>query len=116
MKVRFQADADLNEEIVAGLLRRAPEIDFQTASEANLRGLPDPEVLALAARENRVLVTHDRRTMPRHFADFMQTQACPGVIIIAQNVSVNDAIEELLLVWAASTHEEWANLIADLPL
>ena len=65
MKIRFQADADLNAEIVAGVLRREPSIDFQTADEANLRRFPDPEVLALAAQENRILVTHDGRTMPR---------------------------------------------------
>jgi hypothetical protein len=55
MKVRFQADADLNAEIVAGVLRREPSIDFQTADEANLRRFPDPEVLALAAQENRIV-------------------------------------------------------------
>jgi len=35
MTARFQADADLNMEIVAGGLRREPSIDFQTADEAN---------------------------------------------------------------------------------
>jgi predicted nuclease of predicted toxin-antitoxin system len=68
---------------VAGVLRREPGIDFQTADEANLRRLPDPEVLALAAQENRILVTHDRRTMPRHFADFILHHSSPGVFIIA---------------------------------
>jgi predicted nuclease of predicted toxin-antitoxin system len=116
MKVRFQADADLNEDIVAGVVRREPGIDFQTADEANLRGLPDPQVLALAAQENRILVTHDRRTMPRHFADFIGTQKSFGVVIIAQKVNVSVAIEELVLIWAASDAEEWLNLIVDLPL
>lgn len=51
MKIQFQADADFNAEIVLGLLRREPRIDFQTAEEANLRGVPDPEVLAFAAQE-----------------------------------------------------------------
>ena len=115
MKIRFQADADLNEEIVAGVLRRTPEIDFQTASEARLRGVPDIEVLAFATQEQRILVTHDRRTMPHHFAAFIQIQDSAGVIIIAQNVNVNEAIEELLLVWGASESHEWINLIADLP-
>lgn len=49
VKIRFQADTDLNAEIVTGVLRREPEIDFQMAEEANLRGVPDQEVLALAA-------------------------------------------------------------------
>jgi hypothetical protein len=40
MKVRFQADSDLNEDIVTGVIRREPRIDFQTANEASLRGLP----------------------------------------------------------------------------
>jgi len=116
MKVRFQADSDLNEDIVTGVVRREPKIDFQTASEANLRGLLDQRVLALAAFENRILVSHDRRTMPHHFADFIVNEKSPGVVIIAQKVSVNAAIEELLLIWATSDAEEWINLIVDLPL
>jgi predicted nuclease of predicted toxin-antitoxin system len=106
MTVRFQADADLNAEIVTGVRRREPSIDFQTADAANLRRLRDPEVLALAAQENRILVTHDRRTMPRHFADFILHHSSPGVFIIAQTMSVRVAIEELLLAWAASESEE----------
>lgn len=116
MRIRFQADADLNEEILSGVLRQNPDIDFQTAEEAELRGLADPEVLARAADENRILVTHDRRTMPRHFADFIGRRACPGVMIISQRVSVHRAIEELTLAWEVSEAEEWFNLIVELPL
>ena len=116
MKVRFQADSDLNEDIIKGVVRREPTVDVQTANEANLRGLLDRQVLALAAHENRILVTHDRRTMPRHFADFIVNEKSPGVVIIAQKVSVNVAIEELLLIWVASDADEWINLIVDLPL
>jgi hypothetical protein len=36
VKPRFQADADLNEDIVKGVLRREPGIDFQTATSAGL--------------------------------------------------------------------------------
>jgi hypothetical protein len=116
MKVRFQADADFNEDIVAGLVRREPHVDFKTASEAQVRGLFDPDVLVVAAQEARILVTHDRRTMPRHFSDFIVKSHSPGVMIIAQKVPIRIAIEELLLIWAASEAEEWTNLILDLPL
>lgn len=116
MTVRFQADADLNEDIVAGVVRREPSIDFQTAEEAELRGLLDHEVLARAAQEHRILVTHDRRTMPRHFGEFILQQDSPGVLIVAQKRSVSIAIEELVLIWAASDSEDWINLIVDLPL
>lgn len=53
MSVRFQADADLNHIIVKATLRREPSIDFQTAHVANLAGIGDQEVWALAARVER---------------------------------------------------------------
>ena len=62
--VRFLADADLNEGIVAGYLRREPTTDFLSANEANREGLPDPKLLALATEQNRILVSHDFQTMP----------------------------------------------------
>ncbi|HWQ36719.1 MAG TPA: hypothetical protein VNQ79_28060 [Blastocatellia bacterium] len=43
MKIRFQADADLNEDILTGTRRREPLIDFQTADEAGNRDLNDAE-------------------------------------------------------------------------
>src|SRR5438128_7559635 len=116
MRVLFQADADLNEEIVIGVMRREPAIDFQTAEEAGLRGLADPEVLARAASESRVLVSHDRRTVPNHFADFILQHTSPGVFIISQQLGVKMAIEELVLIWEASEGEEWTNRIVELPL
>ena len=116
MKIRFQADADLDEDIVIGLLRCDPAIDFQTASEAGLAGLDDPRVLALAAEEQRLLVSHDRRTMPRHFADFVVKNTSSGVVIVSQKTPTVVAIEELLLIWTASDAEEWIDRIAVIPL
>ncbi|MDF5722618.1 MAG: hypothetical protein PUP91_19465 [Rhizonema sp. PD37] len=49
MNIRYQADADLNQVIVTGVLRREPTVNFQTASAAGLQGLKDLEVLTLAA-------------------------------------------------------------------
>ena len=44
MPIRFQADADLNQIIVSAVVRRAPAIDFRTATTAGLGGLKDGEV------------------------------------------------------------------------
>jgi len=54
VKIKFQADANLNEDIVNGVLRRIPEIDFQTAHEANLHRASDPEVLTIAAGASKL--------------------------------------------------------------
>jgi len=67
MKVSFQADNDLDQRIVAAILRIEPTINFQTAVELNLHGLDDLSVLALAAFEGRILVSHDQSTMPGLF-------------------------------------------------
>ena len=116
MSVRFQADADLNHLIVKATLRREPSIDFQTAHVAGLVGVPDPEVLALAAQAGRILVTHDRKTMPKHFAEFIGNTISSGVIVIPQKLPVRAAVEDLLLIWTASEAEEWRNRIQVLPL
>jgi len=98
VKVRFLADADLNKAIVTGVLRREPEIDFLTAHAAGLRGMQDPDVLQLAAEQQRVLVSHDVGTMPAHFRKFTKAgRHSSGVLLVAQGLDVATVIEELLL-------------------
>ena len=116
MTIRFQADADLNQIIVLATLRREPAIDFQTAVAAELAGFADPQVLQKAAQVGRVLVTHDQRTMPRHFADFITTRTSPGLLIIPQHLPVAAAADDLLLIWALTEPDEWTNRICFLPL
>lgn len=116
MRLRFQADADFNQIIVSGLLRRFPELDFRTAMAAGLAELQDLEVLALAARDGRILVTHDKNTMPRHFAEFVTKTPSPGLIVVPQSLAVALVIEDLAVTWAASQPEEWINRMVYLPL
>jgi hypothetical protein len=116
MIVRFQADANLNQIILLAARRREPAIDFQTSLQAELSGVNDPEVLALAARDGRILVTHDRKTMPRHFFAFISTANSTGVLIVPQHLPVAAAVDDLLLIWHASEAEEWINQIRSLPL
>lgn len=115
MKVRFQADNDLNKIIVKAALRREPMLDFQSAQAAQLDGVPDTEVLARAAAEGRVLVSHDMKTMPRHFAEFMQTSTSAGVLIAPQSLTLTDVVDDLLLLWMVDEAEDWVNRIRILP-
>jgi hypothetical protein len=71
MKIRFQSDYDLKRAIIISVKRRQHEIDFQNADDAQLRGIDDKDVLAIAACEGRILVSHDHSTMPVHFAKFI---------------------------------------------
>lgn len=116
MKVRFLADADLNKAIVSGVLRREPSLDFLTAHAAGLRGMNDPEVLALAAEWQRVLVSHDAGTMPAHFRAFRDAgNQSGGVFLVPQGLDVGSAIEELVLIWLVSEASEWTNRLEWLP-
>jgi hypothetical protein len=77
----------------------------------------DPEVLALAAERQRVLVSHDVGTMPAHFRAFSKAgKHSAGVFLIPQSLDVGAAIEELLLIWLASEASEWEGRLAWLPL
>ena len=116
MPIPFQADADLNQIIVSAVVRRVPAIDFRTATAAGLAGLKDLDVLAAAAREGRILVTHDQATMPRHFGEFVRSQRSPGLIVVPQHLPVGEVADDLILIWTATEAEEWTNRIAFLPI
>ena len=116
MEIRFQADADLNQLLVSAVLRREPKINFQTAFQAKLANLDDPQVLQFAAVEQRILVTHDRRTMPYHFAKFIKESTSSGVIIVSQQISVYQFVEDIILIWSATEMDDWINRIAALPI
>lgn len=116
MKVRFQADADLHEGIVRILRRRRPALEFRTATEADLEGKNDAEVLRIAEDEGRVLVSHDRKTMPDAFGEFVAAGGSVGVLLISQSLNPHEAAEELLLIWEATEADEWVDVIASIPL
>lgn len=115
MRPRFQADNDLDQRIVVATKRLDPAVDFQTAAALGLHHLSDPEVLALAAHGGRILVSHDRRTLPGHFREFVSSHHSPGLIIVSQKLPVGRAAELLHLLWAASEAEEYFDVIYDLP-
>ena len=116
MRPRFQADADCNQKIVLGLRRREPAVDFQDARAGGVIGVPDSDVLGKAADLERILISHDRKTMPAHFARFLDSRSSPGLIIVPQDLDIGLAIEDLLIVWAASNAEEWTDRLGFLPL
>jgi len=116
MRIRFQADADLDGRVLKGLKRRAPEIDFRAAADAGFIGVPDPDVLRIAAESGRILVSQDRRTMPGHFARYAAVESSPGIILLREATPIPAAVEELLLIWTASEAEEWINRLVWIPL
>lgn len=116
MKIKFLADENLRRAIVLGVRRREPSVSFLHAFDVGAAGKDDPTVLQIAASEGRVLVSHDFRTMPQHFRQFIAGRASPGLILIPQKLGLRAAIEELLMIWLACEAEECVNQVWYLPL
>lgn len=99
MSLRFQADADLKHTIVKAVRRREPSIDFASAVDSDLEGISDPELLERAAQEDRILVSHDRRTMLAHFRARLEAEkSSPGLFVISQGVPLQPVVDAIVLV------------------
>jgi len=116
MRPRFLADADFNQKIVLGLLRREPSVDILDAHRGGVIGVRDPDVLRIAAESGRILISHDRKTMAAHFARFRKERSSPGIIIVPQNLDIGAAIDDLLLIWTATDADEWVDHIGFVPV
>src|SRR5690348_9460003 len=105
--LRLATDADVHGEIIRGLHRRRPEIDLVRTRDALGQGTPDPDILAWAAAENRVLVTNDRKTM----VGFAYRRAAagdpvPGVIVTTNEQAIGSAIDDILLIAECMSEDE----------
>ena len=115
MTVRYLADEDLHAGIIDGLRSREPAIDIVDAKTAGLRGKKNPALLELAAQQGRILITHDRNTMTAFFKERAASGASnPCIFVVPQTGRIGE-IEALVLVWTASTVEEWQQQIVYLP-
>ena len=115
--LRLAVDEDFDNRIVRGLLRLLPELDILRVQEAGLMGRSDPDILAWAAGEYRILLTHDASTMSRHaYARVESGNQMPGVFEVGQDVPIREAIEDLLLMATCSLDREYEGQVRYLPL
>jgi|SRR5579872_346727 len=114
---RFLADHDLNEHIIDGVLRREPSIEFIRARDIGMSESSDSDILAYAAENGFLIVSHDLNTMPAH-AHARATAGNPtqGLLMVRQSVPIARVIESLVLIASASDAEEWQDTVQFLPL
>lgn len=110
-------DQDFDQDILRGLRLKLPQLDAVTAYEIGLSEAPDPELLGWAAEQRRLLVTHDRQTMPGHIADRMAAgEKTAGVVIVSRRLPIGRVIEDLELIVVCTSEAEWENVTRHLPL
>ncbi|HEX5447483.1 MAG TPA: DUF5615 family PIN-like protein [Pirellulales bacterium] len=85
-------------DILRGLVRRMPDLDVVRVQDVGLAQTPDPTILAWAASEGRILLTHDRDTIPGFAYDRVRSgYSMPGVFLVSDQIPKGEAIDQLLL-------------------
>lgn len=115
--LRLLADENFNGFIVSGLLKRQPDLDIVRVQDVGLRGAEDRVILEWAARERRILLTHDAKTITKYAYERVRlAQQMPGVFELVRTLPISRAIDELLLIALASHEGEWEGQVRYLPL
>jgi hypothetical protein len=113
----FLSDENFNGDIVRGLLLRQPNLDLLRVQDVGLREVDDPAILAWAANNERILLTHDRATMPGFaYERLVRGEAMAGLFVINDRMLIRQAIDELLLLVNCSGQAEWQGVVLYLPL
>ena len=104
---RFLADENFNNQIVRGVLRQSPDIDIVLVQDVNLSGADDPAVLAWAAQEDRIVLTHDVAAMTTFaYQRIWAGLTMPRLFEVSRRVPIGLAIEEIMLIAECSFEGE----------
>ena len=71
----------------------------------------DSSVLEWAEREERILISYDKNTLPDHLSDHLDKgRSSPGIIFMPRALPISDIVEFFELVCHCSNSAEWANV------
>jgi predicted nuclease of predicted toxin-antitoxin system len=115
--LRFATDENFDHTILRGLLRKQPDLNIITIQSAGLSGSTDAQVLEWAVKQQRILLTHDVSTIARYAIERIRDgKPMSGVVEVGSNVTIGNAIDDILLLAECALPEELNNMIVHLPL
>ena len=110
-------DQNFNGHIVDGLRRRDPSLELLHVRDVGLAAAPDSKILEWAAAQGRVLLTHDRRTVPAcAYSRVAAGQPMPGVFLVNDDMPIGQAIDEILLAVYCLSPDECKDIVKYFPL
>lgn len=118
MKIKFLLDENLSPRLKIAVLRLNPEIDILRIGDPSTPALGtlDPEVLQYLGLSQRLLVTDNRASMPKHLEEHWQNnQQIWGLFWISSTTTIGKIAEELIMIWETSEAEEWINVVDWIP-
>jgi predicted nuclease of predicted toxin-antitoxin system len=115
--MRFLADENFNGKLFTGLRAVLPEIDIVRVQDTDKIKLPDPELLAWAAEQGRILLTHDVQTIVGFAYDrIREGLPMPGIIEVRISQGLGAIADDLALMIQASVPEDFENQVRYIPI
>lgn len=101
------------------IIQRKPELRVWAIGDPNApaKGTSDPDLLVWCEKNGFVLITNNRKTMPNHLSDHLNTgHHLPEIFVVNENMSMGQIIGELILIAEASFEDEYQDRISFMPL
>lgn len=115
--MRFAADENFNGKVLSKLRQRLPDTDIVRVQDTKMYQSPDPDVLAWAAQDGRILLTHDVQTMPGFVYERVRAgQPVPGVIVVHRDIPIGLVIDELEMMIGAGSPADFENQVKYIPI
>ncbi|AFZ51797.1 DUF5615 family PIN-like protein [Dactylococcopsis salina] len=114
--MRLLTDENFNGTISRGLIRRLPDLDLVRVQDVGLMNADDLTILEWAAREQRILLTHDVATITMYAYDRVNKGlTMPGVVEVIATASIKRILDDLELFVLCSLPEEYDSRILFIP-
>ena len=115
--MRLLLDENFDNDILRGILREKTNLDYIRAQDVpEVYGKGDPVVLEWAASQNRVLLTHDVRTMTASAIERVEKGlSMPGVIEVSTRTPMGQLIEDILIAVETGRPDDFENQVRYIP-
>jgi len=115
--LRFLTDEDFDGRVTSALLARVPGLDLVRVQDVGLMQTPDPDILAWAAAENRIVLTRDRNTMTGCASARVKAgEPMPGLFVVDQQAPLGRILNHLEVLAVVSEMDEWREQVIFVPL
>jgi len=115
--IKLAIDENFDGDILRGLLRRTADLDAVRVQDVGLAATPDTVILAWAAGERRILLTHDGDTVPGFAYDRVRSgEPMAGVFLVNDRMPKASAIDQLFLAIQCLDPEDCKDQVHHFPL
>jgi predicted nuclease of predicted toxin-antitoxin system len=97
--MKFVTDENISRQLVNALRRHIPHIDVVRIQDVGLQSASDEVILDWAQREDRIVITQDRATIPPLVKqNLAEDLPVPKVLIIRRHAQVRDVLEMIEII------------------